>query len=109
MMTTLKLFSLAGILLLGVFSSFLPQLVTAQLKEHERKEEYFRRNYTWPPRENDFIPNTPGWRSLMEHRFRQVEEIKNRHDRYEGFIQTVNAALISPNFTECKFNYLPLP
>lgn len=36
----------------------------------------------------------------MEHRLRQVAEIDTERERYEGFIQTLNAAVVAPNFTE---------
>lgn len=93
-----KVVSFVTLILVTVLTKH--EVVSAPLKEHERLAEYAKRNYTWPP--NDFIPKTEGWQKLMEHRFRQVEEIKDRGQRYEGFVQTVNAALISPNFTECK-------
>lgn len=73
----------------------------AALIEEDRVKEYHARNYTWPPEK--FHPDTPGWKKLMEHRLRQVAEIDDRGDRYEGYVQTLNAGLVAPNFTEHGF------
>jgi hypothetical protein len=72
-----------------------------KLYEDERQVEYQKRNYTWPL--NNYNPNTPGWRALMEERFRQVEELDDSLERYEGFIQTIHSAFLVPNFTEHGF------
>mmetsp|Transcript_20328 Transcript_20328/g.42359 ORF Transcript_20328/g.42359 Transcript_20328/m.42359 type:complete len:408 (-) Transcript_20328:376-1599(-) len=71
------------------------------LVETERIAEFHARNHTWPIEE--FIPNTPGWKKLMEHRLRQIAEIEDRDKRYEGYVQTMNAAVVAPNFTEHGF------
>jgi hypothetical protein len=68
--------------------------------EDERVAEYHARNWTWPIPE--FKPNTEGWDRLMRHRLRQVEEIEERMERFEGFAQTLTAALIQPNYTEVR-------
>lgn len=58
--------------------------VTAALVEHERVAEYEKRNHTWPPLNDDYIPNTDGWRKIMERRFEQVQRIEDRGDMYNG-------------------------
>ena len=40
------------------------------LEETFRLAEYQRRNYTWPLKR--YVPDTPGWKSLMDRRFEQV-------------------------------------
>ena len=75
--------------------------------EQERVAQFHARNYTWPPQK--FIPDNPGWRSLMEHRLRQVGEIENRQDRFEGFAQTLSAAMIQQNYTEHGFGLVRAP
>ena len=86
------------------FSFFLCLLFTtlwsssAQMSENDRLEEYYARNYTWPLPE--VVPNTPGWRRIMDRRLAQIEEMEGSHDRYEGFIQTLISCLVAPNFTE---------
>jgi len=84
-------------------------IVDAQLIESERVAEFHRRGYTWPLELNHYRPATEGWKALMEHRLRQVAEIDNGHDRYEGYIQTLNAAIIAPNFTEHGFGLARAP
>jgi hypothetical protein len=39
----------------------------------------------------------------MQHRLRQVEEIEDRQDRFEGFAQTLSVATVQRNFTEHGF------
>jgi hypothetical protein len=87
-----------------------PVIVNAAgLNEIERMAEYRARNHTWPPRVRDYIPPTEGWRNLMEHRLRQVQEIDNLDQRYEGYVQTLNAALVAPNFTTYGFGLARAP
>jgi hypothetical protein len=45
----------------------------------------------------------------MEHRLRQVQEIDNQRERYEGFIQTLNAAIVAPNFTQYGWGLAKAP
>jgi hypothetical protein len=71
-----------------------------QLDEKERMKEYIARNYTWPLPLESYIPPTQGWKDLMEHRLRQISEIDDFQLRYEGYIQTLNAAICAPNFTQ---------
>jgi hypothetical protein len=67
------------------------------LSEAERVEEYDKR-YTrvWPPKE--YVPNTPGWKSLMEKRFRQVKEIDDGGEKYEGFMQVGMDGMLDGQF-----------
>jgi hypothetical protein len=69
--------------------------------------EYYKRNYTWPV--SKFVPDTPGWRSLMTERFEQVAELDDSLHRYEGFMQTVHTAFLVPNFTEYGFGLARCP
>jgi len=78
-----------------------------QLVEEDRVQEYKNRNYTWPL--NNYMPNTPGWKRLMEQRFAQVEELEHSGDRYEGYIQTIHSAFLVPNFTEHGFGLARCP
>ena len=79
--------------LLGIVS------IGSALSEDERLKEYEARGYQWPIQK--FVPNTPGWKTLLERRFEQVSEtIDNRRDRYNAWIQLMPSALTQPNFTE---------
>jgi hypothetical protein len=84
-----------------------PDSQNIQLVEPERIVEYQKRNYSWPL--NNYSPNTPGWRELMEERFAQVEELDNSGERYEGYIQTIHSAFLVPNFTEHGFGLARCP
>lgn len=66
--------------------------------ESERLLEYEKRNYSYPF--STLTPDTPGMHKVFDRRFKQIEQIPESGARYEGFIQTVNAAVLAPNFTE---------
>jgi len=78
-----------------------------QLREEDRVAEYHRRNHTYPLA--SYTPNTPGWKEMMARRLEQVQEIEDRGERYEGFIQTIRSALLVPNFTETGFGLARCP
>lgn len=46
--------------------------VIAMTEEH-RMSEYLKRGYSWPLEK--MVPNTPGWRRIMQRRFDQVSFI----------------------------------
>lgn len=64
----------------------------------EREEQYVKRGHTFPIKE--YVPNTPGWASIMDQRFRQIQSMNDTQWKWDGFIQTMSAALTTPNFTE---------
>lgn len=72
-----------------------------KLFETEGVAEFYAWNYTCPPQK--FTPDAIGWRNLLEHRLRQVAEIDDPNQRYEGYVQTLNAAIVAPKFTEDAF------
>ncbi len=76
-------------------------LASQATTEEERVKEYHKRYDTWPP--TKFIPDTPGWKKLMQHRLRQIQEIEDRDDKFEGFAQTLSVASVQRNFTEHGF------
>eukprot|EP00565_Helicotheca_tamesis_P003132 CAMPEP_0185723832 /NCGR_PEP_ID=MMETSP1171-20130828/538_1 /TAXON_ID=374046 /ORGANISM="Helicotheca tamensis, Strain CCMP826" /LENGTH=359 /DNA_ID=CAMNT_0028391587 /DNA_START=64 /DNA_END=1143 /DNA_ORIENTATION=+ len=86
--------------LLAHFTPQILPLASGQLDEGERVREYHRRGHTWPPREEDFVPNTPGWRKIMERRLEQLVSIENGGDKYNGYMFGVHTALVCKNFTE---------
>lgn len=78
-----------------------------QLSEADRVDEYHKRNYTWPL--PSYVPNTPGWKNLMDSRFHQIEEIEDETKRYNGYMQVITSAFFVPNFTEHGFGLARCP
>ncbi len=91
---------------LALFGS-LVVVPTYARSEEERVRSYHELNHTWPVKK--FVPDTPGWRKLFEHRLRQVAEIEDREDRFEGFAQTLSAGVLQKNFTEHGFGLARAP
>ena len=89
-----------------VSSLFLTKNVAGRTEE-ERLAAYAANNYSWPIPQ--FQPPTPGWDKLMRHRLRQVEEIADTSDRFEGYVQVLTASFIQPNFTEYGFGLARAP
>ena len=54
------------------------------LIEVDRVREYHARNYQWPPLDEEYIPNTEGWRKFMKRRLEQVQRIEDLGDKYNG-------------------------
>ena len=75
-------------------------LTEAQLLEHERIAEYKKRQYSWPPKAEEYIPQTSGWQALYERRFQQISRIEDESFKYNGYMSAVHSALMAPNFTE---------
>ena len=80
---------------------------SAQLVESERRAEYRKRGYSWPPKE--LKPNTEGWRKIHERRFNQVEHIQDRNDRYQAWLVSVISAYVQQNFTETGWGLTRAP
>mmetsp|Transcript_13800 Transcript_13800/g.29374 ORF Transcript_13800/g.29374 Transcript_13800/m.29374 type:complete len:135 (+) Transcript_13800:1-405(+) len=96
--TTVTRISVNIIPLLALFA--LLQHAKAVLNEDERVSEYHKRKYTWPPLEEEYVPNTEGWKRIMKRRLEQVRRIEDRTDMYNGWVATIHTGLIAPNFTE---------
>jgi hypothetical protein len=78
----------------------LPLLTSSQLDENERISEYHKRNHQWPPKPEEFTPNTPGWRKIHTRRLEQIAHIEDGAAKYNGYMSAVHSALLAPNFTE---------
>ncbi len=75
--------------------------IHSQTIEKQRMEEYFRRDHTWPPRVEDYKPNTAGWKMLNAGIFEQMKYMNAESSkRYIAYMSSINSALISQNFTE---------
>jgi hypothetical protein len=98
----------ALLLLLSVTSNVHVQAAASYTSEEARIAAYHERNYTWPL--DNFIPDTPGWKALMERRLQQVEQLPvASHDKWEGYIRTIHAATLVPNFTQHGFGLARCP
>lgn len=64
--------------------------------EQERIAEYHKRRYTWPMHEDEYVPNTKGWKNLMNRRFEQVMANPEPQERWDGFLQTMASARTVP-------------
>ena len=66
-----------------------------------RLQGYKDRGYEWPIPE--FVPNTPGWKELMEDRLEQVSTIEDPSERFKGYTTTLYSGLVIQNYTEHGF------
>lgn len=99
---------LAGALLVGWFFFFELSLVQgARDDEEKRIEMYIHRGYKFPF--SKYVPETPGWRKLMDERFDQVRALTDSQMKWDGWIQTANAAVTAPNFTEFGWGLTQAP
>ena len=58
--------------------------IAGGLDEEERLGEYYKRGHTWPPKDEEFVPPSDGWRKIMRRRFEQVRRIEDTSDMYNG-------------------------
>eukprot|EP00531_Pseudo-nitzschia_arenysensis_P015241 CAMPEP_0116137794 /NCGR_PEP_ID=MMETSP0329-20121206/12432_1 /TAXON_ID=697910 /ORGANISM="Pseudo-nitzschia arenysensis, Strain B593" /LENGTH=359 /DNA_ID=CAMNT_0003632721 /DNA_START=43 /DNA_END=1122 /DNA_ORIENTATION=- len=100
----------SGQLLIGLLFLIAPslvQVVAARYTEEERIEMYKKRGHTFPFKK--YIPDTAGWRKIMDRRFDQVRALRNSQMKWDGWIQTANSAVIVPNFTEFGWGLTQAP
>ena len=69
------------------------------MDESERLRKYKAKGYQWPlPK---VVPDTPGWRKLMERRFEQISQtVEDSGHRYDAWINVMASAVVQQNFTE---------
>ncbi len=91
-----------------IFCIFRP-FASSELYEVERVEEYHKRKHQWPPAPTEYVPNTPGWRSIHQRRFNQTAHLKDTDAAYNAYVCLVHSALISPNFTEFGWGLTKAP
>ena len=90
-----------------IFAASLVQVVVARYTEKERMEMYRKRGHSFPFAK--YIPETQGWRKLMDKRFDQVRALTDDQMKWDGWIQTANAAVTAPNFTEFGWGLTQAP
>lgn len=93
----------------AVISIFLAHLIVpgGSISEEERMAMRVKRGYRFPFPE--YIPATAGWRKLMDQRFDQVRALTDAQMKWDGWIQTANAAVIVRNFTEYGWGLTQAP
>ena len=64
--------------------------------EETRLEEHYKL-FGWPPK---IIPDTDGWKRMMEKRMSQTRHLKDIGKKYDAWIQVMTSAVTQPNFTE---------
>lgn len=80
--------------------------VYAMTEEH-RMEEYHKRGYKWPLEK--MVPDTPGWKRIMNRRFEQVERVEDTNLKYNGWMAFMTAALVATNYTETGWGLTRAP
>ena len=94
-------FMLTFVVLVGLLS-----IGHARLTESERVEEWYARNYTWPPQWN---PNeTPQFKYAMSLRDRELQFIPGANERWENYMQYTQSRFV-PRFTEFGFKVVQTP
>ena len=73
----------------------------ADMETAERLQGYQKRGYQWPVLE--FVPNTPGWKKLMEDRLEQISNIEDPAERFKGYTATMYSGIVIQNYTEHGF------
>jgi len=81
----------------------------AVLIESERLAEYHARNYSWPPSEDEFVPQTAGWTKLYQRRLKQVDAITVDDNCYNGYMSAIHSGIVCPNFTEFGYGLTSAP
>jgi hypothetical protein len=93
----MTLFALS-LLLLSPHSSVEGGRRRSSYTEEERRAEYVKRGHTFPfPH---YVPQTEGWKRLMDQRFTQIQALTDPQMKWDGWIQTIASAVTVPNFTE---------
>jgi len=82
-------------------SSAYGNAVSSVSESPKRLQGYKNRGYKWPVPE--FVPNTPGWKQLMEDRLEQIASIEDTSERFKGYTATMYSALVIQNYTEHGF------
>ena len=96
-MATVK-FVATALGLVGALCLLTSNGVFGQMTEEHRMNEYRKRGYKWPL--DEMVPETPGWRRIMERRFEQVSRVQDTTEKYNGWMGFITSALVASNYTE---------
>lgn len=89
-----------ALLRISILTHILLLIGCSGLQEVDRVEEYHKRGHDWPPSPEEYKPNTPGWRRVMERRFEQIQHVEDTLSKYNGWMSSIYSALLVQNFTE---------
>ena len=84
-------------------------LISAEIFEEDRIDEYHKRKHRWPPSESEYTPNTPGWRAIHQRRLNQTAHLQDQGSIYNAYMSTIHSALIVQNFTEYGWGLTKAP
>lgn len=73
-------------------------LFVHSMAEDYRLEQRQKHGYQWPL--PHMVPNTPGWRRIMNRRFEQISRLKNREDKWNAWVAVMTSAFTATNYTE---------
>ena len=76
------------------------------MREQERIAEFRKRGHTNPP---TYKPNTPGWQRLGRRREKQLYEVKDTQQRWDGFTSLMCMGVLVNNFTRLGFQVADVP
>ena len=76
--------------------------------EDERVEAYNAKGHKWPPHSNKLRPATAEFRHLVMKRAGQLKALKNREQRWEGWINLAKQVMVPP-FTDTGFKVVDGP
>ena len=82
-------------------------VVDSVLLEVDRQREYDARRHVWPPQPEEYV--TEGWRKIFERRFRQIDALDLESNSYNGYMGSIHAGLLCPNFTEYGWGLTKAP
>ena len=87
----------ATIAAIAYVNIFVLPLASSEMYEDERIQEYHKRKYQWPPDPSEYVPSTPGWRSIHQRRFNQTAHIEDKEsEAWNAYRVLVHSALLSP-------------
>ena len=75
--------------------------VAQSSSENERLTEYHETGNSWPPRPDEYTPNTPGWQKLNRRRFEQFKGVGGDDDEVYNMYMVCFTLFIFAMFFGC--------
>jgi len=88
---------------------YIPFVTHAALIESERVAKYHARNYSWPPSDHEFTPQTEGWKKQYQRRLGQIDALDLQENCYNGYMSAIHSGIFCPNFTEFGYGLTSAP